>query len=153
LTLAWGPSRGQPIRPESTPKRARGGPFWGTMTAVITSPMTRMGGHVKPQIAELLAGRGRQCLNDRDIGQQILRQAVPLVLSRRGFGRPREESPGPKSAPVGHAARQLNALLATPMSQPLPSGGEFGRLAAIYLRLAFTGLRQVEERFELFELF
>ena len=123
------------------------------MTAVITSPMTRMGGHARPQIAELLAGRGRQCLNERDIGQQTLRQAVPLVLSRRGFGRPREESPGPKSAPVGHAARQLNALLPTPMSQPLPSGGEFGRLAAIYLRLAFTGLRQVEKRFELFELF
>ena len=39
------------------------------------------------------------------------------------------------------------------MSQALPSGGEFGRLAAIYLRLAFAGLGQVKERFELFELF
>jgi len=39
------------------------------------------------------------------------------------------------------------------MSQPFPSGGEYCRLGAIYLRLAFTGLRQVEERFELFELF
>jgi hypothetical protein len=39
------------------------------------------------------------------------------------------------------------------MSQPLPSGGEFGRFAAIYLRIAFTWLRQAEERFELFELF
>jgi hypothetical protein len=29
------------------------------------------------------------------------------------------------------------------MSQPLPSSGEFGRLAAIYLRLAFSGLKQV----------
>ena len=49
--------------------------------------------------------------------------------------------------------RKLDALLATPMKQPPPSGGEFGRLAAIYLRLAFTGLRQVEERFEPFKLF
>jgi hypothetical protein len=39
------------------------------------------------------------------------------------------------------------------MKQPPPSGGEFGRLTAIYLRLAFTGLRQVEERFEPFKLF
>ena len=60
---------------------ARGGPLGRTMTAVITSPMTRMGGHARPQIAELLAGRGRQCLNDRDIGQQILRQVVLLFLS------------------------------------------------------------------------
>ena len=44
-------------------------------------------------------------------------------------------------------------MLATPMKQPPPSGGEFGRFTAIYLRLAFTGFRQVEERFELFELF
>jgi len=41
----------------------------------------RMGGHARPQIAELFAGRGRQCLNDRDIGQQILRQVVLLFLS------------------------------------------------------------------------
>jgi hypothetical protein len=39
------------------------------------------------------------------------------------------------------------------MNQPPPSGREFGRLTAIYVRLAFTGFRQVEERFELFELF
>jgi hypothetical protein len=45
--------------------------------------------------------------------------------------------------------RKLDA----PMKQPPPSGGEFGRLTTIYLRLAFTGLRQVEESFELFELF
>jgi hypothetical protein len=49
--------------------------------------------------------------------------------------------------------RKLSALLASPMTQPPPSDREFGRLDAIYLRLAFTGLRQVEERFELFELF
>jgi hypothetical protein len=47
------------------------------------------------------------------------------------------------------AAVLLNALLATPMNQSLPSGGEFGRLTALYV-LAFAGLTQVEERFELF---
>ena len=35
----------------------------------------------RPQIAELLAARGGQSLNDGDIGRQILRQAVPLFLS------------------------------------------------------------------------
>jgi hypothetical protein len=40
--------------------------------------------------------------------------------------------------------RKLDARLATPMKQPPPSGGEFGRLTAIYLRLAVAGLRQAE---------
>jgi hypothetical protein len=71
----------RPRSPASAGSLARGGPLGRTMTAVITSPMTRMGGHARPQIAELLAGRGRQCLNDRDIGQQILRQVVLLFLS------------------------------------------------------------------------
>ena len=67
---------------------------------------------------------------------------------------PSEALPVPKSAPIGPPhLRKLNALLASPMNQPPPPGGELGRLPAIYLRLAFTGLRQVEERFELFELF
>jgi hypothetical protein len=62
--------------------------------------------------------------------------------------------PGPKSAPVGPPhLRKLNAPLASPMNQPPPSGGEFGGLTAIYLRLALAGLRQVEESFELCELF
>jgi hypothetical protein len=39
------------------------------------------------------------------------------------------------------------------MNQPPPSGGEFGRLTAIYPRLVFVGLRQAKESFELFELF
>jgi len=39
------------------------------------------------------------------------------------------------------------------MNQPPPSGGEFGGLSAIYLRLVFTGLGHMEESFELFELF
>jgi hypothetical protein len=67
---------------------------------------------------------------------------------------PKEGLPGSKSAPIGPPhLRKVNALLATPMNQPGPSGGEFGRLTAIYLWLAFTGLRPVEERFELFKLF
>jgi hypothetical protein len=49
--------------------------------------------------------------------------------------------------------RKLDALLATPMKQPPPPGRKFCRLAAIHVRLAFAGLRQVEERLELFELF
>jgi hypothetical protein len=43
----------------------------------------------------------------------------------------------------------LNALLATPMNQSLPSGGEFGRLTALYV-LAFARLGKVEERVALF---
>jgi hypothetical protein len=39
------------------------------------------------------------------------------------------------------------------MKQPPPPGGEFGRLAAIYLRLVFVGLRPAKESCELFELF
>jgi hypothetical protein len=39
------------------------------------------------------------------------------------------------------------------MNQPPPSGGELGRLSAIYLRPALAGLRQVKQSFELFELF
>jgi hypothetical protein len=67
---------------------------------------------------------------------------------------PNEALPGSKSAPVWPLhLRNLNALLATPMKQPPPSGGEFGRLTAIYQWIALPGLRQVEERFELFELF
>ena len=49
--------------------------------------------------------------------------------------------------------RKFDALLATSMKQPSPSGGEFSRLTAIHLRLAFAGLGQVKESFELFELF
>jgi hypothetical protein len=49
--------------------------------------------------------------------------------------------------------RKLNALLASPMTQPPPSGREFGRLSAIYLWIALAGLRQVKQSFELFELF
>ena len=48
--------------------------------------------------------------------------------------------------------KKLDPLLASPMSQPSPSGGEFGRLTAIHLRLVVTGLRHIEESFELFEL-
>jgi hypothetical protein len=47
----------------------------------------------------------------------------------------------------------LNAPLASPMDQPPPSGGEFGRLTAIYLWVALARLRQVKEGLELFELF
>lgn len=69
-------------------------------------------------------------------------------------GRPDEALPASKSAPVGPPhSRKGDALLATPMKHPPPSGGEFGRLTTIYLRLAFTGLRQVKESFEPFELF
>jgi hypothetical protein len=65
-----------------------------------------------------------------------------------------EGLPGAKSAPVGPAhLRKPDALLAATMKQPPPSGGEFGRLTAIYLRLVFVGLRQAKESFELFELF
>jgi hypothetical protein len=39
------------------------------------------------------------------------------------------------------------------MNQPPPSGGEFGRLTAIYLWVPLAGLGQVKEGFELFELF
>ena len=61
--------------------------------------------------------------------------------------------PVPKSAPIGLPhTRRLYALLATPVKQPPPSGGEFGRLAAIYLWLAFTRLRQVGS-LRAFELF
>jgi hypothetical protein len=73
--------------------------------------------------------------------------------SGRASGRLGEALPGAKSAPVGPAhLRKPDALLA-PMKQPPPSGGEFGRLTAIYLRLVFAGLRQAKESFELFELF
>jgi hypothetical protein len=68
--------------------------------------------------------------------------------------RPGEALPGSKSAPVWPPhMRKLDALLAIPMKHPLPSGGEFGRLSAIYLRLAFARFGQVKESFELFELF
>jgi hypothetical protein len=67
---------------------------------------------------------------------------------------PNEALPIPKSATVRSPhLRKLNPLLASPMNQPSPSGGEFGRLTAIYLRLVFTGLGHMEESFELFELF
>ena len=67
--------------------------------------------------------------------------------------RPGEALPGSKSAPVWPPhMRKLDAL-AIPMKHPLPSGGEFGRLSPIYLRLAFARLGQVKESFELFELF
>ena len=62
--------------------------------------------------------------------------------------------PGPKSAPIGpRRLGKLNALLASPMNQAPPVGGELGRLTAIYLWIALAGLRQVEQSFELFELF
>jgi hypothetical protein len=48
--------------------------------------------------------------------------------------------------------RKLDAPLASPTNQPSPSGGEFGRLTAIHLRLVVTGLGHIEESFELFEL-
>jgi hypothetical protein len=48
---------------------------------------------------------------------------------------------------------KLDPLLASPMNQPSPSSGEFGRLTAIHLRLVVTGLGHIEENFELFELF
>jgi hypothetical protein len=67
---------------------------------------------------------------------------------------PNEALSVPKSAPIWPPhMRRLDALVPTPMKQPPPSGGELGRLFAIYLSLAFTGLRHVEQRFELFELF
>jgi hypothetical protein len=60
---------------------------------------------------------------------------------------------GPKCSKVGPPhQRKLDALLASPMNQPSPSGGEFGRLTAIHLRLVATGLGHIEESFELFEL-
>jgi hypothetical protein len=49
--------------------------------------------------------------------------------------------------------RKLTTLLPTLMSQPPPSGGELGRLTPIYRWLAFVGLRQAEQSFELFEFF
>jgi hypothetical protein len=65
-----------------------------------------------------------------------------------------EALPGPKSASVRPPhLRKLNALLASLMSQPPPSGGELGRLTPIYRWLAFAGLRQAEQSFELFEFF
>jgi hypothetical protein len=65
-----------------------------------------------------------------------------------------EALPVPKSAPAGppHPSK-LDALLASAVNQPPPSDGELGRLAAIYLRLVFAGLRQAKESCELFELF
>ena len=42
-----------------------------------------------------------------------------------------------------------DGLLANPLTRSLPSGGEFGRLVAIYQRSAF---RHVEESGEFFEL-
>jgi hypothetical protein len=88
----------------------------------------------------------------------VARPRLLLAYQERGptasACRPGAALLGSKSAPVWPPhMRKLDALLATPMKQPPPSGDEFGRLTAIYLRLAFTGLRQVEERFELFELF
>jgi hypothetical protein len=75
-----------------------------------------------------------------------LRRAVSIA--------PNEALPGPKSALVGPPhLRKLNAPLASSMSQPPPSGGEFRRLTAIYLWVPLVGLRQVKEGFELFELF
>jgi len=38
------------------------------------------------------------------------------------------------------------------MNQPASSGGEFGRLDAIYLRSVFAGLRQMKESCKLFKL-
>jgi hypothetical protein len=62
--------------------------------------------------------------------------------------------PDPEGTPVGRAdLRKLNGRLAKPMSQPPPSGGELGRLTPIYRWLAFAGLRQAEQSFELFEFF
>ena len=63
---------------------------------------------------------------------------VPVAASQEALPR--------KAAPRGVVA-------ALEVTSPPPSGGEFGRLTAIYLRPAFARLRQVEERFELFELF
>jgi hypothetical protein len=67
---------------------------------------------------------------------------------------PGEALPAPKSTLVGppHLSK-VGALLASPMNQPPPSGGEFGCLTAIYRRIVVAGLSQVKESFELFELF
>jgi hypothetical protein len=70
------------------------------------------------------------------------------------LGPPGEALPAPKSAPVGPPyLSKVDALLASAMNQPPPSGGEFGRLTAIYLRIVIAGFSQVKESFELFELF
>jgi hypothetical protein len=53
---------------------------------------------------------------------------------------------------LGAPHLRFDGLLASPMNQPPPSGGEFGRLDAIYLRSAFAGLRQVKESCKLFKL-
>jgi hypothetical protein len=56
--------------------------------------------------------------------------------------------PDPEGAPVGRAdLRKLNGRLAKPVSQPSPSGGELGRLIAIYLWIALAGLRPAKESF------
>ena len=60
---------------------------------------------------------------------------------------------GPESAKVRPPhQRKLDPLLPSPMYQPSPSSGEFGRLTVIHLWLVFTGLGHIEESFELFEL-
>jgi hypothetical protein len=51
------------------------------------------------------------------------------------------------------AGDEINGRGLSPMNQPSPSSGEFGRLTAIHLRLVVTGLGHIEESFELFELF
>jgi hypothetical protein len=53
---------------------------------------------------------------------------------------------------VGAPHLRFDGPLATQMNQPPPSGGESGRLDAIYLRSAFAGLRPVKESCKLFKL-
>ena len=61
--------------------------------------------------------------------------------------------PVPRHPGRAAASEKLDLLLASAMKQPSPSGGKFGRLTTIHLRLVFTGLGQIEESFELCELF
>jgi hypothetical protein len=64
--------------------------------------------------------------------------------SRRRYGLARIEPP---------QLRRLNALLPSLTKQPPPSGGKFGGLASIDLRLPIGRLRPIKERFKPFELF
>jgi hypothetical protein len=49
--------------------------------------------------------------------------------------------------------RTFDALVASPTDEPPPSRGEFCRFIPINLRIAVARLRQIEESFQLFELF
>jgi hypothetical protein len=49
--------------------------------------------------------------------------------------------------------RTVDALVASPSRQPPPSRGKFCRFIPINLRIVVARLRQIEEGFQLFELF